>query len=155
MAHYKTFNNHPKQINLFVGGDRVLRIKDGELGTFKWEPSPMNGHNDAAGAWVFEMDYGEKIYLNGSTHNNFPWRIPNRFRHAVMVLSFHEAGVDPDDAPIDFDYPPGAFARTEPFNSAEDANARICDLVDMIVDDKATTEDYNYVVEQLQAMLVQ
>jgi hypothetical protein len=149
MAYYKTFNNHPRQATQFQGNDRVVRLRDGEMGCFQWESCPMNGHNDAAGAWIFEMDCGEKVYLNGSGHNNFPWRIPNRFRHAIGA----EVGVDPDDAPIDFDYPPGAFARTEPFNSAEDANARVCELVDMIVDDKATTEDYNYVVQELLEMI--
>ena len=34
-----------------------------------------------------------------------------------------------------------------------DEGARICDLLDMIVDEKVKTEDYNYVVEQLQAMM--
>jgi len=168
MVYYKTFNNHPNQVTQFQGNDRVARIKDGKLGTFKWQSCPMNGHNDNAGSWAFEMDDGEEIYLNGYIYDSYPWRIPNRFRKLNpeellgevigvdwAVAEAQKAGVGPDDAPIDFDYPPGAFAVTEPFNSAEDANARICDLVDMIVDDKAATEDYNYVVEQLQAMLVQ
>ncbi len=83
MTYYKTFTNHPKQKTQFQGNDRVVRIKDGKPGTFKWEPCPMNGHNDAAGAWVFEMDDGEKVYLVGRGQFNFPWRIPNRFRQAI------------------------------------------------------------------------
>lgn len=49
-------------------------------------------------------------------------------------------------------------AELAPANAAAEwmdslANARICDLLDMIVDEKVKTEDYNYVVEQLQAMM--
>lgn len=33
------------------------------------------------------------------------------------------------------------------------ANAHICNLLDMIVDDKAATEDYNFVVQQLIEMM--
>ena len=144
---------HEKQNYEFHDGDSVFRASDGAKGVFVWEWCPMNGHNDAAGAWMFRLDNGEKIYLNGSYHEKYPWRIPNRFfPHGRLDEDCFAS--DPDDAPIDFDYPPGAFARTEPFNSAEDANARICDLLDMIVDEKIKTEDYNYVVEQLQEMMV-
>ena len=42
----------------------------------------------------------------------------------------------------------------EPTTLQEDYdNALICDLLDMIVDEKVKTEDYNYVVERFQAML--
>jgi len=138
MTYYKTFANHPNQNTQFQGNDRVVRIKDGKPGTFKWEPCPMNGHNDAAGAWMFEMDYGEKFYLNGSAHNNFPWRIPNRFRHATEAVVVAKPEV----------------TKPQQMNpGAEQTVARICDLVDMVVRNEVTTEDYNYVVEELTAMV--
>mgnify|MGYP004044134603 CR=1 FL=1 len=34
-----------------------------------------------------------------------------------------------------------------------DANERICELLDMIVEERVKTEDYNYVVEALTAII--
>lgn len=70
---------HEKQNYNFNDGDNVVRLSDGVKGVFVWEWSSMNGHNDRAGAWIFKMDDGEKIYLNTAYHLKFPWRIPNRF----------------------------------------------------------------------------
>lgn len=72
---------HEKQNYIFNDGDRVIRLSDGVKGVFVWEWSPMNGHNDRSGAWIFKLDNGENIYLNGSYHEKYPWRIPNRFAH--------------------------------------------------------------------------
>ena len=109
MSCNKTFANHPKQTTQFKEGDRVVRIKDGKEGTFKYER--------VSDSWKFEMDDGESLYLCGWAHANWPWRIPNRF------------------------------------NLKTDANERICELLDMIVEERVKTEDYNYVVEALTAMI--
>ena len=147
MSAYKFFANHPKQIVEFQQDLRIARIKDGKLGTFKWRPCPMNGHNDSAGGWAFEMDDGEVINLNGYTHDTYPWRIPNRFRHASpaeLIAAAFEAKEAEMAAELE-------AAKAGQFSV--DEGARICDLLDMIVDEKVKTEDYNYVVEQLQAMM--
>ena len=137
MSAYKIFANHPKQIVKFQQDRRVARIKDGKLGTFKWRPCPGNGHNDTAGSWAFEMDDGEVVFLNGYTHDTYPWRIPNRFRHATdgELMMVQEVPVEWEPTIADYN------------------TALICDLLDMIVDENVKTEDYNYVVERLQAML--
>lgn len=139
MSDYKLFANHPKQTSQFDRGDRVVRIKDGKLGTFTWRPCPGNGHNDTAGSWAFEMDDGEVVFLNGYIYDSYPWRIPNRFRHASY-----------DELAMVQEVP----AEWEPTTLQEDYdNALICDLLDMIVDKKVKSEDYDYVVERLQAMM--
>ena len=139
MSDYKLFANHPKQTSQFQQGDRVVRIKDGKLGTFTWRPCPGNGHNDTAGSWAFEMDDGEVVFLNGYIYDSYPWRIPNRFRHA----SYDELAMV-QEVPVEW----------EPTTLQEDYdNALICDLLDMIVDKKVKSEDYDYVVERLQAMM--
>ena len=73
---------HEKQNHIFNDGDRVVRLSDGVEGVFVWEWCSMNGHNDRAGSWIFKLDNGENIYLNGSYHEKYPWRIPNRFAHS-------------------------------------------------------------------------
>jgi len=141
MSYCKPFANHPKQTTQFQGNDRVARIKDGKLGALKWRPCPMNGHNDTAGGWAFEMDDGEVVNLNGYIHDTYPWRIPNRFMLAtpgVLAMAGTPDVVELQEATLRED---------------EDKIAVVCDLLDMIVDDKVATEDYNYVVEALAAMV--
>ena len=138
MSDYKLFVNHPKQTFQLVDGQRVARIKDDKKATFKWRPCPMNGHNDTAGSWVFEMDDGEVVYLSGAMHDLYPWRIPNHFRKLgpdELIEDRVEAGWEPTTLQEDYN------------------NALICDLLDMIVDEKVKTEDYNFVVERLMALV--
>ena len=153
MSYYKTFANHPKQIVQFQQDRRVARVKDGKLGTFKWQPCPMNGHNDAAGSWSFEMDDGEVVYLNGYIHDTYPWRIPNRYRHATgaeLIAAAFEAKEAEMAAELEAAKAEMAMSHTD---IEDDLVNRICDLVDMIVDDRVKTDDYNYVVAQLEEMM--
>ena len=146
MSDYKPFNNHPKQTFQLVDGQRVARIKDDKKATFKWLPCPMNGHNDTAGSWVFEMDDGEVVYLSGYIYDSYPWRIPNRFRKLGPYELIADR-VEAKKAEL-------AAEQWEPTTLQEDYDcARICDLLDMIVDEKVKTEDYNFVVERLMAMV--
>ena len=138
MSDCKLFANHPKQTFQLVDGQRVARIKDDKKATFKWRPCPMNGHNDTAGSWAFEMDDGEVVYLSGYIYDSYPWRIPNRFRKLgpdELIEDRVEAGWEPTTLQEDYN------------------NALICDLLDMIVDEKVKTEDYNFVVERLMALV--
>ena len=146
MSDYKLFANHPKQTFQLVDGQRVARIKDGKLGTFTWRPCPGNGHNDTAGSWAFEMDDGEVVFLNGYIYDSYPWRIPNRFRKLGPYELIADS-IEAKKAEI-------AAEQWEPTTLQEDYdNALICDLLDMIVDKKVKSEDYDYVVERLQAMM--
>lgn len=175
----RSFANHPKQNFDLVDGLRVARIKDGKKATFKWRPCPMNGHNDNAGSWVFEMDDGEVIYLNGYIYDSYPWRIPNRFRKLLpreLMKEAIEADIDAAQRKMEVAAAQlaeekeligveWAIAEARKAKAAEASRAaaeeeraykvqaRICDLLDMIVDEKVKSEDYNYVVEQLEAMI--
>lgn len=150
----RSFANHPKQNFDLVDGQRVARIKDGKKATFKWSPCLMNGHNDNAGSWAFEMDDGEVIYLNGYIYDSYPWRIPNRFRKLGPYELMQEA-IEADNAAAqrNMEVAAAQLAASEEEERAYKVQARICDLLDMIVDEKVKSEDYNYVVEQLEAMI--
>tara|TARA_E500000331_G_scaffold329257_1_gene349690 strand:- start:1763 stop:2197 length:435 start_codon:yes stop_codon:yes gene_type:complete len=139
----KTFTNHPKQNTHFYSGDRIVRTRDEKTGTFKWETCPMNGHNDAAGSWVFAMDDGEKVYLSGYIHDNFPWRIPNRYR-----VDFAAMRSDPAINEEDF----RDMVPDEDDENDEVIN-QICDLLDQVVMTNCSQEEYNNVVEKLAAMV--